>query len=116
MSSSSISSSSELEPEAVDFRRFFFCLDVCTAQSGAGYKRSNCSRSRRVYSLPLTTSSPSLDLSFRSRGFEASDTINRSSSESSHASGSPWRVVELSSDGAGGANVSGSIAAGAESM
>lgn len=60
------------------------------AHSGTGYNRSNCRRSRFVYSLPLTRSSVSAMRSLRSRGLEARETIMRSSSLSIQAGGSLW--------------------------
>lgn len=125
-SSSSISASSAEElssaegfpaPEAV--RLFFFGgrLACGFAHSGTGYSRSNlaflatsrhhrahvcahCLRKRLAYSLPLMTSSSSVRLSLRSRGTDASDTVIRSSSLSSHAGGSlPWARASSSSEG-----------------
>ena len=84
--SMSLEDAEESEP-ADDLRRRFAGLNVC-AQSGTGFRSSNCRRNRTAYSLPLTTSSFSFTRSFRSRGFPASDTINRSSSLSSHAGAS----------------------------
>jgi len=68
-----------------------------TAQSGVGYRRSYCLRSLLVYSLPLTISSASLTLSFRSLELFARETVIRSSSLSSHAAfGFPGEESSLS--------------------
>jgi hypothetical protein len=75
--------------EAEDLLRRFAGLSEGSAHSGAGLSRSNCLRSRLVYSLPLIISSASLTLSFRNLGFPARDTIKRSSSLSSHTGASP---------------------------
>ena len=93
-SSIAISSPDELAPElspASDVHRRFLGLFVALAyaQSGTGFSSSNCLRRRFVYSLPLTRSSASLIRSLRSRGFEANETMIRSSSLSTHAGGLP---------------------------
>lgn len=67
------------------FRLFALRSLASTVHAGAGCSRSNCLRSRLVYSLPLTTSSASVNLSFRSRSLPARDTLSRSSSLSSQA-------------------------------
>jgi hypothetical protein len=80
----SLEDNEELDP-AEDLRRLFVSLEDGRAHSGTGFRSSNCLRNRFVYSVPLTTSSAALILSFRSREFPASETANRSSSLSSHA-------------------------------
>ena len=67
------------------------------AHSGTGYNRSNCCRSRFVYSFPFTRSSDSVSRSLRSLGFEAKDTVIRSSSLSIHAGAWPLGDVLCSS-------------------
>lgn len=67
------------------FLWYAFCLGGGFAHSGTGYSRSNCCRSRLAYSMPLTKSSSSVSRSLRSRGLDASDTMVRSSSLSTHA-------------------------------
>ena len=66
--------------------------------SGIGWSRSNWRRSRLVYSLPLITSSDSKFLSLRKRGTEASDTVMRSSSLSTHAAEFSFEDSPLSSE------------------
>jgi hypothetical protein len=114
-SSKSISSSSEdiEEPDtADDLRRRFVGRDEGCAHSGTGFKRSNCLRSRFVYSLPLTMSSLSLTRNFRDRAFPAREIANRSSSLSSQAGASP---PSSSSDPIRGINAFESIVGGPES-
>ena len=86
------SPSEELAEECLEASRFrrslpFICrfVEDGLAHSGTGYRRSNCWRSRLVYSLPFTRSSDSVFRNLRSRGLEASDTVIRSSSLSIHA-------------------------------
>ena len=69
--SSAMTFASELS-EADDGFLFFFDAALFPAkgfaQCGTGYSRSNWHRSRLLYSLPLTKSSDSVILSFRSLG------------------------------------------------
>ena len=67
------------------------------AHSGTGYSRSNCRRSRFVYTLPFTRSSASVVRSLRNRAFEASEITLRSSSLSIQA-GRSSRSDRLHSD------------------
>jgi hypothetical protein len=98
-SSMSISFEDSEEFEAAeDLRRRFGGRVASCAHSGTEFRRSNCRRSRLVYSFPLTTSSPSFIRSFRRRGFPARDIVNRSSSLSSHA-GAPPSFPSSSSEG-----------------
>ncbi len=86
--SSADTSSSELFEEPEIRLRFLwedFLIAEGFAHSGTGYNRSNCRRSRLVYSIPLTRSSDSVSRSLRSLGLEAKDTTIRSSSLSTQA-------------------------------
>ena len=89
--SSEDTASSELFDLIEDRLRFLrdFLAAKGLAHSGTGYSRSNCCRSRLVYSLPLTRSSDSVSLSLRSLGLEANDTTICSSSLSTHAGAWP---------------------------
>ena len=103
MSSPEAASSESAPSETRRFLRAGICI-ASRAQSGVGWSISNCLRSLFVYSLPFTMSSASVLRSLRSRGTEASDTIMRSSSLSSHAGGCLDRKgVSSSSDVVGAA-------------
>ena len=86
-------SSSELSFELSElplFSRLRLLLDSnfaarCPAHRGGGCNRSNCSRSRLVYSAPLIMSSVPVVRNFRSREFPAREMVIRSSSLSTHA-------------------------------
>lgn len=89
-SSMSISSSDRDElDEAEDLRRRFEGGSEVDAQSGTGFKRSNCRLNRFTYSGPVTISSASVTRNFRSRGFPAREIVNLSSSLSCQAGSSP---------------------------
>lgn len=86
--SSAEGSSLELWLAFVSRRRLLwlgFTAAEAFAQLGTGHSFSNCRRNRFVYSLPLTKSSDSVFRSFRRRGFDANETMMRSSSLSTHA-------------------------------
>lgn len=86
--SSADASSLELFGEPEVRLRFLWKAFLAAAgfvHSGTGYNRSNCRRSRLVYSLPLTRSSDSVSRNLRSLGLEANETTMRSSSLSIHA-------------------------------
>lgn len=107
-------------PELFDvLRRPFlvvFLLAEGFAQSGTGYNRSNCRRNRLVYSLPLIKSSDSATLSFRNRGFDANETVMRSSSLSTHAAlSSSFNWASLSAEVGAGKSAGTSTAEGPES-
>ncbi len=83
---------SELSEAVEDFLRFLDAFVFAAeefAQSGTGYSRSNWRRSRLLYSFPLTKSSDSEILSFRSLGLDTRETTTRSSSLSTHAAALP---------------------------
>lgn len=89
-SSMSMSSSDRDElDEAEDLRRRFEGGSEVDAQSGTGFRRSNCRLRRFTYSGPVTISSASLTRNFRSRGFPAREIVNLSSSLSCQAGSSP---------------------------
>lgn len=96
--SSSESISSSLSASESVLRRFTSGV----AHSGVGCRRVNCLRSRRTYSLPLTTSSASVLRSLRSLAWLASDTARRSSSLSYHTAGSSSSSSSSASDGVSG--------------
>lgn len=94
----SIPSSASESSESV-FRRF--AASSGSTHSGVGCNRRNCLRNRRVYSLPLITSSDSVVRSLRNLALPARETANRSSSLSCQIAGaesSPSSVSDGVSD------------------